>query len=48
MIGARDVRNGIDVRLMASEGLGGLARTNIPQLRSGVTCPRNKSVQVGC
>jgi hypothetical protein len=40
------LRDGIDIGLVASEGLSGLATSNVPELGAGVACSRDKGVVV--
>lgn len=42
-----DALYGVDVRLVSSEGLSGLAAADIPKLRSRVTRARHEDILVG-
>ena len=42
-----DVRDGVDIGLMAGESLGRLAAADIPELRGRVACAGNEDILVG-
>ena len=42
-----DVRDGVDIGLVAGESLGRLAAADIPELRGRVACAGNEDILVG-
>jgi hypothetical protein len=45
-ISKQHLRNGVDVRLVAGEGLSGLATADVPELSTGIASTGNEGVHV--